>query len=336
MEAKTLGQLGRLWLKAHLKSILLYILLMSLYCLVAALSQIPIAPILYSTYVFCFIGVGISIWDCVKFVKRYHSLLTVYENRTISLEQLPVPQDLIETTYQQLIQALYNNQQVAQMQLEEQKSEMSNYYTLWAHQIKTPIAAMKLLLSQKEALNSYVLETELFKIEQYVEMVLQYLRLESISSDLVLRPYNLQDLVKQVVKKYAMSFIGKKLSLNLEPFEEEVLTDEKWITFVIEQIISNSLKYTQSGSITIRAQTTEEEIKLIIQDTGIGISPEDLPRICERGFTGYNGRMDKKSTGIGLYLCKEVANRLSHSLEVTSTIGEGTMVRLGFRKNRNT
>lgn len=335
MEAKNLGQLGRLWLKAYLKSILLYVLLMSLYCLVAALSQIHIEPILYSTYVFCFIGVGISIWDYTKFVRRYHSLLAVYENRTISLEQLPLPQDLIETTYQELIQALYNNQQVVQMQLEEQKSEMTNYYTLWAHQIKTPIAAMKLLLSQKEALNSYVLETELFKIEQYVEMVLQYLRLESISSDLVLRSYNLQDIVKQVVKKYAMSFIGKKLRLNLEPFEEEVLTDEKWITFVIEQIISNSLKYTQSGSITITTQTTEEETRLVIQDTGIGISPEDLPRICERGFTGYNGRMDKKSTGIGLYLCKEVTDRLSHSLEVTSTIGEGTIVRLGFRKNRN-
>lgn len=334
MEKKSVGALAFLWLKDHRKSIVLYLVLMFLYCVVAALSKIPMGPIIYSTYVFGFIGIVICLWDYQKYVKKYHALLNVYENRGISLEQLPMSKNLIEETYQEILKALYDNQQAAKMQLGEQKTEMSDYYTLWAHQIKTPIAAMKLLLEQKEEQNGYMLETELFKIEQYVEMVLQYLRLESISSDLVLKPYSLQDIVRQAVKKYAMSFIGKKLTLQLEPFEETVLTDEKWISFVIEQILSNSLKYTQTGSITISVEDTEEETKLMIKDTGIGISPEDLPRICDRGFTGYNGRMDKKSTGIGLYLCKQVTTRLSHHLEITSVVGKGTTVTLGFRKKK--
>lgn len=334
MKKKSLGDLAFLWLKDHIRRIVFYLVLMFLYCVVAALSKIPMEPILYSTYVFGFIGIVVCLWDYQKYTKKYYALLNVYENRTISLEQLPLPNNLIEETYQEILQALYNNQQAAKMQLGEQITEITNYYTLWAHQIKTPIAAMKLLLEHKEEQNGYMLETELFKIEQYVEMVLQYLRLESISSDLVLKPYALQDIVRQAVKKYAMSFIGKKLTLQLEPFEETVLTDEKWISFVIEQILSNSLKYTQAGSITISVEDTEEETRLMIKDTGIGISPEDLPRICERGFTGYNGRMDKKSTGIGLYLCKQVTTRLSHHLEVTSTVGKGTTVTLSFRKNR--
>lgn len=334
MEKKSLGDLFFLWLKDHMRSIMLYLVLMFLYCMVAALTKIPMEPILYSSYVFGFIGIIVCLWDYQKYTKKYYALLNVYENRTISLEQLSLPRSYIEETYQEILYALYDNQQVAKMQLGEQKTEMTNYYTLWAHQIKTPIAAMKLLLEQKEEQNGYMLETELFKIGQYVEMVLQYLRLESLSSDLVLRPYSLQDMVKQAVKRYAMSFIGKKVTLQLEPFEEIVLTDEKWTSFVIEQILSNSLKYTQTGSITISVEDTEKETRLIIKDTGIGISPEDLPRICDRGFTGYNGRMDKKSTGIGLYLCKQVTTRLSHNLEITSTVGKGTTVILGFSKNR--
>ncbi len=334
MEKKTLGKLIRLWLRDHIKGILLYIILMSLYCIVGWLSQIPMAPILYSTYVFAFLGVAISVWDCQKYIAKYNHLLNVYENRSISLSQLPPQQGLIEEVYQEILQALYESQKRMEMKLGEQTTEMTDYYTLWAHQIKTPIAAMKLLLEQKEALNGYLLETELFKVEQYVEMVLQYLRLESISADLVLKPYSLEQIVKQAVKKYAMSFIGKKLTLELEPFEEMVLTDEKWVSFIIEQILSNSLKYTREGKIIIRATHTEKETQLMIEDSGIGISKEDLPRIFNRGFTGYNGRMDKKSTGIGLYLCKQVATRLSHNLEVESIVGQGTKVTLTFLKNQ--
>jgi signal transduction histidine kinase len=190
---------------------------------------------------------------------------------------------------------------------------------------------MKLLLQNSEdQCTSSALSQELFKIEQYVEMVLHYLRLESMSSDFLIRQYELRDIVSQAVKKHAVLFINKKLSFNLEEFSCKVVTDEKWLMFVIEQIISNALKYTPSGSISIYTQRVPDKLILVIEDTGIGIRPEDLPRIFERGFTGYNGRLDKKSTGIGLYLCKQILDKLSHTIEVSSGVGKGTRISIGF------
>ena len=334
MEKKTLGQLALLWLKARVKIIGLYLVVIASYWLVVILSKIYLEPILYSTQLVLFIGIVVSIADYRSYVRKHYRLLDLYENTMVTLEHLPEPKDLLEEDYQYIIRALATSRQIMKQQVKKQESEMVDYYTLWAHQIKTPITAMRLLL-QGDDLETQVYELgqELFKIEQYVEMVLQYLRLESISSDMVLRSYNLCDIVRSALKKYAMSFIGRKITLDFEPFEEWVITDEKWITFVIEQLLSNSLKYTHSGKITIRMENRGIKT-LVIEDTGIGISPEDLPRIFDRGFTGYNGRMDKKSTGIGLYLCKQVTTKLSHTLEVTSKVKEGTKVSIGFREDK--
>ncbi|MGB4496697.1 MAG: ATP-binding protein, partial [Bacillota bacterium] len=201
--------------------------------------------------------------------------------------------------------------------------------TTWAHQIKTPIAAMRLLLqSEQSETNSELLE-QLFKVEQYVEMVLQYLRLENISSDLVLKEHSLDTIVKQAVRKYSNSFIRKKIKLNYAELNHNVLTDEKWLVFVIEQILSNALKYTDSGEISIYMDD-EMPDTLVIEDTGIGIAEEDLPRVFERGFTGYTGRIDKKATGIGLFLCKQILDRLSHTITIESQVGEGTKVKIGL------
>ena len=150
------------------------------------------------------------------------------------------------------------------------------------------------------------MKMELFKIEQYVEMVLSYLRMEEMSSDLAFEEYQLDDIVRQAVRKYSQMFILKRIRLDFQPLQRAVLTDEKWLVFVVEQILSNALKYTKEGSISIYLTTYREKLMLAIRDTGIGISREDLPRVFEKGFTGYNGRADKKSTGIGLYLCKRL------------------------------
>lgn len=332
MEKKTLGELAFLWFKARVKIIIFYLVIIGIYGCVTMLSQVYLVPIFYSTQIVIFIGIIIGIIDYIHYVHKHRCLLDVYADINRSLKQLPKPIDLLEEHYQHILVALSDKGQAMKQQAKLQESEMKDYYTLWAHQIKTPITAMRLLLKGEglEA-KSYELEQELFKVEQYVEMVLQYLRLESISSDMVLHSYNLYDMIKQAVKKYSISFIGKKISLEFEPFDAVVVTDEKWISFVIEQLLSNSLKYTHTGKITIRMEDRGEGIKtLIIEDTGIGISSEDLPRIFERGFTGYNGRMYRKSTGIGLYLCKQVTNKLSHTLEVYSKVGEGTSVAIGF------
>lgn len=211
---------------------------------------------------------------------------------------------------------------------EEKSADRSDYYSMWTHQIKTPIAAVKLLLVSRKGAdkNDFLLREELFKIEQYVEMALAYQRLESISSDLVLQEYDLYTLLKQAVKKYSVLFINKELTLQMEDQKVAVLTDEKWFVFCIEQFLSNSIKYTNSGKISLWSKVEEDEVHLFIEDTGIGIRSEDLPRIFERGFTGYNGRLDKRSTGIGLYLCKRVLDHLSISVRVESQTGQNARV----------
>ena len=207
----------------------------------------------------------------------------------------------------------------------EELQEKQDFFALWAHQIKTPIAALNLLL-QEEKQDTAVCRQELFKIESYVEMALNYLRFEEMSNDLVLERNSLEQLVRQVIRKYATIFIYNHISIQLEHLDYTVLTDEKWFCFMLEQILSNALKYTKQGSVKIYAEETENGLHIFVKDTGIGIKREDLPRIFEKGFTGYNGRMDKKASGLGLYLCKGVCGKLGHGISVSSKEGEGTTV----------
>lgn len=224
--------------------------------------------------------------------------------------------------YQEEIRNLQRNHREENQKWENLR-EKQDFFALWAHQIKTPIAAMHLLL-QSEETDTADCRQELFKIENYVEMALNYLRFEEMSNDLVLERNSLEALVRQTVKKYAFVFIHNHIAIKLGDLDYRVLTDEKWFCFVLEQILSNALKYTRQGSVTIFAEKEDEGIRLTIRDTGIGIRSEDLPRIFEKGFTGYNGRMDKKASGLGLYLCKGICEKLGHRIEVFSTEGKGT------------
>ena len=174
------------------------------------------------------------------------------------------------------------------------------------------------------------MEQELFEIEQYAQMALHYLHLQEEGSDLVLKEYELSDIVKSAVRKYSVSFIEKRLSMEFKEFSFFVVTDQKWLEILLQQVISNSVKYTAQGGVHIYLEQKETGSNLVIADTGIGIREEDLPRIFDRGFTGFNGRLDQHSTGIGLYLCRQIARKLGITLNVTSKVNEGTQVRIGF------
>ena len=192
---------------------------------------------------------------------------------------------------------------------------------------KAPIAVMNVLLQQEDTETNQNLKAELFRVEQYVEMALGYVRLDSGTKDLVIAWYPLDEIVRKSIRKYAGQFIRRRIRLIYEGTDQIVLTDEKWLSFIIEQLLSNAVKYTLKGTVTI---TVSEEKKLTVTDTGMGIAPEDLPRIFEKGYTGYNGRMERKSTGIGLYLSQMAAKKLGHQITVESKLGEGSSFTIGL------
>lgn len=281
-------------------------------------------------YLLCLCCIGTSFWAVLSFVRfwRKHKILRKMEEAIfVTAEDLPETTTLIEEDYQHLIQRLVRENRQRQAAADSMLEDLTSYYTLWVHQIKTPIAAMDLLL-QAGTDRATEMEIELQKIAQYVDMVLQYLRLDSTDKDLVLQRCQLDAVVRQTVRKYAKLFILKKIQLVFQETKWEVLSDEKWLCFLLEQLLSNALKYTpEGGKISI---FLEGETNLVIADTGIGIAPEDLPRVFEKGFTGNNGRMDKKATGIGLYLCRRVTNLLGHTISIASEPGVGTQVLLGL------
>lgn len=308
------------------KVILMFLLYQLIFSAICALYQLEnLDKLLYGVYISIFISLCIGVWDFTEYADRIAKTEEICSNLENVIELLPQATDRKETQYQEIIRGLYEEMQQLQFNTNLKESEMKDYYSLWAHQIKTPLAAMRLMLQNDEKeISSYALQEELFKIEQYIEMVMHYLRLESMSSDMILREYRLKDIVNQAVKRNAVLFINSKLSIDIRDFDCRVITDEKWLLFVIEQLITNAVKYTPVGGITISLEKNNNKEWLVIQDTGIGIKSEDLPRIFEKGFTGYNGRFDKRSTGIGLYLCKQVLDKLSHRIEVFSEVGRGT------------
>ena len=299
-------------------------------------------PFEKTRYIAEFSGAGVFLCllvDILKYAERWKELKRcIATSDTYPGMFYTVPGDL-EALYRSMIAKM--RQEKEELIFEDQKryTEMMDYYGMWAHQIKTPIAAMRILLQsgmdrEENEENQKLfrqLQMELFKTEQYVEMVLSYLKIGDIAKDMVLERCDLGKVVRQAVKKYSRLFILQKLSLEMGEIAEIVLTDEKWLSFVVEQILSNALKYTKSGSVSIYL---EQEGVLVIKDTGIGISAEDLPRIMEKGYTGYNGRIDKRSTGIGLYLCKKVMDKLHHQLRIDSEDGKGTKVVLDLRRTQ--
>jgi len=315
-------------IKAYLRHrralFILYLCVVIFFPLIHFLSGAKMASMAYSILVLTFLlALGI-VMDFVRFRKRICQIREIRANLSAFNHTLPDGAGPIEDEYAKIITQLYDMIEASRFETEKRHTEQTEYYTMWIHQIKTPISAMRLALQSADY--DPVIEQELFKIEQYAEMALQYAKLGHIESDLVIREYRLSDIVKDSVRKYATLFIYKKLSVEIGDIYQVVLTDSKWLSFIIEQLLSNSIKYTNQGSITISTNSG----CLVIKDTGIGIRPEDTERIFEKGYTGYNGRIDKKASGIGLYMAKKVADKLSIGIRITSEVGEGTTAILTF------
>ena len=316
------------YLKKNIKVYILFVVFIAIFFTMFYLYNLPLEALIY-TGSFCFLAALIaSFLDFINYRESYKKLKFLEENILNDLEDLPKSLDIRIDYYHNIIEKLYEELEKLTQENQQKNTDMVDYYSMWVHQIKTPIAAMNFLLDNEEV-DLKNLQQELFKIERYVEMVLTYIRLDSTSSDYVITKINLDEVVKDSVKKYATIFINKKIKLNYVSHETMVISDKKWLSFAFEQILGNSVKYSRAdGEITIKTY----ENRLVIEDKGIGIKEEDLPRIFEKGFTGFNGRYEKKSSGLGLYLCKKTLDKLGHHIEISSKVGEGTRIEITFPK----
>lgn len=297
------------------------ILCAAVFAAVFALYGIDLRVIWYPLLLCAVLTAGFFLRELMRERKKHRELILLGDMEGIDRESLPEPESRTEEDYQEILLNMQEKLRKEKERQNESRKDMEDYYAMWVHQIKAPIAVMNVLLQQEDTAENRQLRGELFRVEQYADMALSYVRLGSETSDLVIQEYELDGIIRKAVRKYAGQFIRKKIRLVYEGTKVSALTDEKWLSFILEQLLSNAVKYTAEGSVTIRV---DDRKRLTVTDTGIGIAPEDLPRIFEKGYTGYNGRLDKKSTGIGLYLCRMAAERLGHKLTAESEPGRGS------------
>ena len=315
------------YLRAQLPGLGLFGLCCAVFGAAFRIYGLPLAAVGYPALVCAVLWLVFAVLRGAKAARKHRLLRSLTD--ALTEDMLPPAETPDDADYRRIIALLQQARQTREEAGARKYADMVEYYTLWAHQIKTPIAAMRLTLQNEDTALSRRLTLDLGRVERYVEMVLAYVRLGADSTDYVLREYDLDAVVRAAVKKFSGEFIERRLRLEFQPTNLRVLTDEKWLSFVLEQVLSNALKYTPAGSVSVYL---EEPAVLCIADTGIGIAPEDLPRIFEQGYTGCNGRADKRASGLGLYLCRRVCRNLGHTISATSEPGRGTTVRLDLSR----
>lgn len=322
------------YLRFHKKALFLFFICTGIFALVFFLSNIPLDAVLYAGLLSLIVMAAVAGYSFFQFFRHHRELEKLVETIDAQIDFLPEPRNSIDTDYTKIIEELHRQKREIESKAYIEKKELADYFTLWTHQIKTPISAMGLMLQKKgvwAGQEDRELAMELFEIEECVNKAMSYVRVSDLSSDLLFEELELDGIIRQAVKKYAGIFIQKKISLDLQDTHYQVITDKKWMLIVLGQVLSNSLKYTPEGG---KISISMEGHCLIIADTGIGIRAEDIPRLFEKGFTGENGRKYSKSTGQGLYLCKTIMDKLSHKILVESKEGEGTRVLLDlFREH---
>lgn len=221
---------------------------------------------------------------------------------------------------------------------ERNNKEYKEYIELWVHEVKLPIATGKLMVENNRQFYDESMMEELDKIDAYAEQALFYARSNYVEKDYVLKKLSLEQIVKEVIKKNKKALLDHKITIVLHGLEQEVYSDGKWLQFILQQILANSIKYMGDGERKLEwyAMYHQEQVKLYLKDSGIGIGAKDLPRVFEKGFTGENGRTGKKSTGIGLYLCKKLCEKMEHKINIVSSQGKGCMVIIRFPKGSMT
>ena len=229
------------------------------------------------------------------------------------------------------LQCLYDENEILQNRLVDEKKDLEEYFLLWVHQIKTPITVSNLILHKFDFDYAHKLKEQMFYIEKYVNMAINYLKIQNRQADMDIAPVKLNELINPLLKKYATLFIDKHISLEYIPIKDTVITDSKWFSVLLEQILANAIKYTNNGKISIFYDANKNI--LFIEDTGIGIRTEDLNKIFDRGYSGFNGRINEKASGLGLYLVKKISELLNIKVKANSILHKGSTFSIYFSNN---
>lgn len=321
------------FLKATRAQFVLFLMLLSIFSSIYLFGRLPADLLIYTLELTSFLFVLFLLSQYYSYAKRYEKLIELQKPHINLENNWPDCVDPADYFYHQKIRLLADQLHQTQQQYGEKNSEQLEYFTLWLHQIKTPIAAMSLLMqSHTDQQLAKQVNQELLRLEDYTHMALNYLKIEESGTDMDFTEVALDEVIKHTVKKYAILFIYNQITLEFEETHLTVLTDGKWLKVLLEQLLSNSLKYSIGGTVKLYLDPKQPE-RLIIEDTGIGIRAQDLPRIFEKGYSGLNGRLHEKSTGLGLFLSQKIVHRLGHHLSIDSVLGKGTKVTLDLTRN---
>ena len=238
-----------------------------------------------------------------------------------------------DQSQEELIQDLRQENQALRDDLHQVRFETENYFLTWLHQMKTPITAGQLLLRDLEGDQASDMRLILTEIDKYTGMALSYIKLMNPGTDLEFSSQSLDDILQALIKKYRYSFIYHKITLNYQPLKRSVITDGHWTSILLEQIVSNALKYSPESS-QISIYFLDDSQELAIEDQGIGIQSSDIDKIFDKGYVGFNGRLHEKASGLGLYLVDLIANRLSQPVRVQSQVNQGSTFFIKFKLTR--
>ncbi|MDJ1110131.1 sensor histidine kinase [Macrococcoides caseolyticum] len=290
------------FIKYKLNEIIIIIVLSLLFGLIMMLYNTPLEGIVLTAGIIIFLGI----------IYFSYSMMIYKKVCTVQEENLQLKEEIQDIRNEKI----------------EYQSEIESYFLLWVHQMKTPITASKLLLEAEDIQKISQMRHEILQIDNYTNLALSYLKLMNEKTDMVFMEVRMDDLITPLIKRYSIQFIHNDTKLHYEKIYDSVLTDAKWTSVMIEQILNNALKYARGKNIWIKY--SEAENILSVKDDGKGINTSDLPKIFEKGFSGYNGRLNDKSSGIGLYIVKTIARRMNVSVSVESELGKGTTFHMKF------
>ena len=293
------------------------------------LYRIPIEVILYPFILTIVFVLMVLLFDYIKYKEKVNKIIQICNDVSSCYSVKINDKNIFDEYYLDIINELLKENRKQVSQIQKKVSDINDYFSIWVHQIKTPIASMKLKIDN-EQMDLLQLASDLNRIDHYVDLVLSFLKFDEEKIDLYFRKTDVDKIMRESLKKFSNDFIIKKIRLDYKLSKREVLTDEKWLSFVFDQLLSNALKYTDKGTISIYY---DGDSCLCIKDSGIGIALADMERLFEKGFTGYNGRQYKKASGIGLYMCKRMCDKLNIAISIESIVNEYTLVKLKFLSN---